>query len=122
MCSTATNVCCVTKGDDGSTDFTSTCEPAASCMTATGVALGCGSTADCPTGSVCCLYGMSSYCGDFRTATSNCYGGGVQLCGSSAPHDGPCNGGNTGNYACMPGGTDGRLPTSYWTCQPSGDQ
>jgi hypothetical protein len=82
-----------------------------------GVGLQCGAAADCPMGEVCCLglgAAMSSYCGDFHTATSNCYGGAIQLCDPNAPYN-ECIG-NNGVGMCIPGGTGGRLPMYYGTC------
>jgi hypothetical protein len=119
-CSTATDVCCVTMGGDGGTGFTSTCESAANCTTAMGVGLQCGATADCPMGLVCCLglgAAMSSGCEDFRSATSNCYNGGTQLCDPNAPYNSQRSAGCNVGLSCMPGGTGGRLPMNYWTCQ-----
>jgi hypothetical protein len=82
-----------------------------------GVGLQCGSAADCPTSQVCCLWPKSgaSACGDFRTATSNCYGGGVQLCDPNGSQN-ECVG-NDGVRTCKPGGTGGELPMNYGTCQ-----
>lgn len=101
-------MCCVTTDGDSGTGFTSTCESAVSFTTAMGVGLQCRAASGCPTDQVCCLYGMSSSCGDIRTATSNCYGGGTQLCDPNAPY-GECTG-NNGPTTCMAGGIGGKLP------------
>jgi hypothetical protein len=58
---------------------------------------------------------MSSSCGDFRTATSNCYGGGTQLCDPNVSPNSECHG-NSGPATCMGGGTGGLLPMNYGTC------